>query len=122
MLRRCSSLAAVIQVRDQGDSWRTPFVIMVCGCLIGLLSFGPRSVVGMFLIYNTITFSVVQRRGLIGTLRCIGVSRRQIFALVLGEVAHLGLGEADILDVAGRHLLDRRLGGQPRPDRLADAA
>ncbi|MBL8569544.1 MAG: MFS transporter [Phreatobacter sp.] len=31
------------------DGWRTPFVIVLCGCLIGLLSFGPRSVVGMFL-------------------------------------------------------------------------
>ena len=32
-------------------------------------------VVGMFLIYNTITFSVVQRRPLFGTLRCLGVTR-----------------------------------------------
>ena len=48
-------------------------------------------VVGMFLIYNTITFSVVQRRGLIGTLRCLGVTRRQIFALVLGEALLVGL-------------------------------
>jgi MFS family permease len=32
------------------QSWRTPFVIILCGCLIGLLSFGPRSVVGMFLM------------------------------------------------------------------------
>ncbi|PTM51077.1 MFS transporter [Phreatobacter oligotrophus] len=31
-------------------AWRTPFVIVLCGCLIGLLSFGPRSVVGMFLM------------------------------------------------------------------------
>ncbi len=45
----------------------------------------------MFLIYNTITFSVVQRRGLIGTLRCLGVTRRQIFALVLGEALIVGL-------------------------------
>lgn len=42
-------------------------------------------IVGMFLIYNTITFSVVQRRTLLGTLRCIGVTRRQVFALVLAE-------------------------------------
>jgi len=48
-------------------------------------------IVGMFLIYNTITFSVVQRRGLIGTLRCLGVTRRQIFALVLGEALIVGL-------------------------------
>lgn len=48
-------------------------------------------VVGMFLIYNTMTFSVVQRRGMLGTLRCIGVSRRQIFGLVLGEALLVGL-------------------------------
>lgn len=48
-------------------------------------------VVGMFLIYNTITFSVVQRRGLFGTLRCLGVSPRQIFMLVLSEALLLGM-------------------------------
>src|SRR6476619_1006281 len=29
-------------------SWRTPLVIIVCGCVIGLLSFGPRSSLGFF--------------------------------------------------------------------------
>jgi MFS family permease len=29
-------------------SWRTPVVIMVCGCAIGLLGFGPRSTLGFF--------------------------------------------------------------------------
>ncbi len=48
-------------------------------------------VVGMFLIYNTMTFSVIQRRSLIGTLRAIGVSRRQILAQVLLEAALVGL-------------------------------
>lgn len=47
-------------------------------------------IVGMFLIYNTITFSVVQRRGLIGTLRCLGVTRRQVLGLVLGEALIVG--------------------------------
>jgi putative ABC transport system permease protein len=42
-------------------------------------------VVGMFLIYNTITFSVVQRRPMIGTLRCLGVTRREIFQQILIE-------------------------------------
>ncbi len=52
-------------------------------------------VCGAFLIYNTMTFSVVQRRQWIGTLRALGVSRREIFGLVLGEalaVAVLGTG------------------------------
>jgi MFS family permease len=30
-------------------SWRTPGVIIVCGCLISILSFGPRSALGFFL-------------------------------------------------------------------------
>jgi MFS family permease len=29
-------------------NWRTPLVIIVCGCAIGLLSFGPRSSLGFF--------------------------------------------------------------------------
>ena len=29
--------------------WRTPLVVVVCGCLIALISFGPRSSLGFFL-------------------------------------------------------------------------
>ena len=48
-------------------------------------------VVGVFLIYNTVTFSVVQRRPVIGILRSLGTTRRQIFALILGEALLLGI-------------------------------
>lgn len=48
-------------------------------------------VVGLFLIYNTMTFSVVQRRQVFGTLRALGVSGREIFILVLGEALLVGL-------------------------------
>jgi putative ABC transport system permease protein len=48
-------------------------------------------VVGMFLIYNAMTFAVVQRRALLGMLRALGVSRRELFAGVLGEALLLGL-------------------------------
>lgn len=47
--------------------------------------------VGMFLIYNTVMFSVVQRRRLLGILRSIGVTGREIFLLILSEAAVLGL-------------------------------
>lgn len=47
-------------------------------------------IVGVFLIYNTLTFSIVQRRQLIGLLRVQGVTRGQVFALVLCEAAALG--------------------------------
>jgi MFS family permease len=29
--------------------WRTPLIILVCGCLIALVGFGPRSTLGLFL-------------------------------------------------------------------------
>ncbi|WP_423224287.1 FtsX-like permease family protein [Candidatus Amarolinea aalborgensis] len=48
-------------------------------------------VVGMFLIYNTVSFSVIQRRPVLGTLRALGMTRREIFAIVLFEAAALGL-------------------------------
>jgi putative ABC transport system permease protein len=47
-------------------------------------------VVGMFLIYNSMTFSVIQRRALFGTLRCLGVTRGEIARMVLGEALIVG--------------------------------
>jgi putative ABC transport system permease protein len=48
-------------------------------------------VVGMFLIYNTMTFSVLQRRTLLGALRTLGVTRRELFSLVLVEALLVGV-------------------------------
>jgi MFS family permease len=43
--------AATDQLRPAGGAgnWRTPLVIVVCGCLIGMLTFGPRSTFGFFM-------------------------------------------------------------------------
>jgi MFS family permease len=30
-------------------TWRTPMVILICGCLIGAIGFGPRAALGLFL-------------------------------------------------------------------------
>src|SRR5512144_844973 len=46
--------------------------------------------VGIFLIYNAMTFSVVQRRAVFGTLRSIGYTREQVFGMVLSEAALVG--------------------------------
>ncbi len=46
---------------------------------------------GVFLVYNTMSFSVVQRRPLIGTLRALGVTRREVFGRVLAEALVVGL-------------------------------
>ena len=47
--------------------------------------------VGIFLIYNAMSFAVVQRRALLGLLRALGVSRRELLLAVLGEALLLGL-------------------------------
>jgi len=41
--------------------------------------------VGMFLIHNTMTFAVLQRREVFAVKRIVGLSARSIFAIVLGE-------------------------------------
>lgn len=46
--------------------------------------------VGMFLIYNTMTFSVVQRRQLIGRLRALGTTKNEILTTVLKEALLIG--------------------------------
>ena len=58
-------------------------------------------VVGMFLIYNTMTFSVVRRRRLIGMLRALGVSRREIFTMILAEAFLIGLAGTVVGIVCG---------------------
>jgi putative ABC transport system permease protein len=66
--------------------------------------------VGLFLIYNSVSFSVLQRRRLIGILRALGVTRRQVFILVLTETAGIGLISAILGVVAGISLGGELLG------------
>ena len=51
-------------------------------------------VVGAFLIYNTISVSVVRRRPEIGVVRALGASRADILCAFLGEAACLGAAGA----------------------------
>ncbi len=46
--------------------------------------------VGLFLIFNSVNFSVLQRRSLIGVLRALGLTRRQLLAMILVEACVLG--------------------------------
>ena len=48
-------------------------------------------IVGAFLIYNTISISVVRRRAEIGIVRALGASRRQVFFAFLLEAALIGI-------------------------------
>jgi putative ABC transport system permease protein len=47
--------------------------------------------VGIFIIYNSVSISVIERVREIGTLRAIGATRPQIFAVILLEWSTLGL-------------------------------
>ncbi|MEQ1749548.1 MAG: lipocalin-like domain-containing protein [Prosthecobacter sp.] len=52
---------------------------------------GIALVVGLFLIYNTISVAVMTRRSEIGMLRTLGVTRGQVLRLFLGEALLLGV-------------------------------
>ena len=52
-----TTTAAPESAKPAVATWRTPAVIVLCGCLIALLTFGPRSAVGQFL-----TPAVVRQR------------------------------------------------------------
>ena len=60
--------------------------------------------VGAFLIYNTISVSVVRRRTEIGILRALGTSSRGVLFVFLGEAAMLGLIGSVIGIALGRFL------------------
>ncbi len=48
-------------------------------------------VVALFLIYNTMTFSITQRRPTFGILRSIGMTGKEIFGMVIVEALIIGL-------------------------------
>ncbi len=58
--------------------------------------------VGAFLIYNTISVSVVRRRADIGTVRALGASRHAVLLAFLAEAAVFGLAGALIALPMGR--------------------
>lgn len=47
--------------------------------------------VGLFLIYNTVSISVITRRPEIGTLRALGTTRTQVLALFLAEAGAMAM-------------------------------
>ena len=47
--------------------------------------------VGLFLIFNSVSFSVLQRRALIGVLRALGLTRRQLLVMILVEAGAIGM-------------------------------
>lgn len=69
--------------------------ILVCFSLLA-------SVIGLFIVYNTMSLSVVQRAKEIGTLRALGAGRGEILAVIIGEAAMLGLIASIFGAIGGR--------------------
>ncbi len=92
-LQLVDSEARSAGLRQMSEAFHTNLTAM---SLLALL-------VGGLLIYNTMTFSVLQRRRLLGIYRAQGVTRREVFALVLAEA--LGLGAISSLMGVGLGLL-----------------
>jgi len=67
-------------------------------------------VVGAFLIYNTISVSVVRRRPEIGVLRALGASRRRVFWLFLGEALLFGIAGSLVGIALGRVMAEGAVG------------
>lgn len=67
-------------------------------------------VVGLFLVYNTATVSVLTRREEVGMLRALGVTRRQVAGLFLGEAALMGAAGTVIGLGLGRLIADASVG------------
>ena len=57
--------------------------------------------VGFFLIYNTVSVSVIQRKHEIGTLRCLGMRRGELLRLILAEALLLAVFASLIGSVLG---------------------
>jgi putative ABC transport system permease protein len=89
-----SVLPAGVEIRPQGagtDGNRK--MLAAFRWNLRLLSY-MALVVGAFLIYNTISVSVVRRRAEIGIVRAVGASRTDVLAAFLGEAACFGVAGA----------------------------
>ena len=77
---------------DRPDSRGASVETMVRSFQLGLnLGSAVALLVGVFLVYNTVSISVLQRRREIGTLRALGTTKRDIRALFAIEAMVLGL-------------------------------
>jgi putative ABC transport system permease protein len=88
-IRRLAPPDAVVQ--EPGDR-SSQVEDMLSGFELNLTALSMVSLlVGVFLIYNTVTASVVRRRSEVGILRALGASRAKVRWLFLGEAALYGM-------------------------------
>jgi putative ABC transport system permease protein len=102
-----SVLPAGVELRSQGTGTNeNRRMLAAFRWNLRLLSY-VSLVVGAFLIYNTISISVVRRRAEIGIVRALGASRRTILSAFVGEAACFGIAGALIALPLGRFMATR---------------
>jgi len=99
-----SALPAGVELRPQGTGTNeNRRMLAAFRWNLRLLSY-VSLVVGAFLIYNTISVSVVRRRAEIGIVRALGASRGVILSAFAGEAACFGIAGALIALPLGRFM------------------
>jgi putative ABC transport system permease protein len=97
-----AALPAGVEVRSQGmGTNENRRMLAAFRWNLRLLSY-IALIVGAFLIYNTISVSVVRRRPETGIVRALGASRRAVLVAFLGEAAFFGLAGAALGLPVGR--------------------
>jgi len=97
-------LSAGVEIRPQGTGTKeNRSMLAAFRWNLRLLSY-ISLIVGAFLIYNTISVSVVRRRVEIGIVRALGASRGVILAAFIGEAACFGIAGALIGLPLGRFM------------------
>jgi putative ABC transport system permease protein len=88
LVQRLQGSAEVERPRKRGEQ----IELLLSSFRIGLFFVSLIALfVGFFLIYNTVSVSVIQRRREIGTLRCLGMKRGQLLRLIIVEALVLAL-------------------------------
>ena len=86
--QRLEGTAAVERPRNRGEQ----IELLLTSFRVGLFFVSLIALfVGFFLIYNTVSVSVVQRKREIGTLRCLGMRRAELLRLIIVEALTLAL-------------------------------
>jgi putative ABC transport system permease protein len=88
LLERLQGSATVERPRKRGEQ----IELLLTSFRIGLFFVSLIALfVGFFLIYNTVSVSIVQRKREIGTLRCLGMKRGELLRLIIAEALVLAL-------------------------------
>ncbi|MGH7798613.1 MAG: FtsX-like permease family protein [Candidatus Binatia bacterium] len=86
--KRLQGAAAVERPRERGEQ----IELLLTSFRVGLFFVSLIALfVGFFLIYNTVSVSVIQRKKEIGTLRCLGMKRSELLRLIIAEALLLAL-------------------------------